>query len=133
LEENTRQVQAIGGNYGATDREKTATEVRQESAEELAELNLLANNLDECFSRLIRYAMIFEGVNADFEFSVNREFVDTKLTTEEIKAIRELYLDGLISKLAAIQKLIDGGFLKGDAEEILEQAEQDMPVPLLNN
>lgn len=132
LDENAKQVQAIGGSFNLSDNNVTATEIVDRASDEMAALNLVSNNIDCAFKRLFESAAGFENVPIDdtFKFSTNKEFFDTKMRPDEVKAVRDTYLDGLITKKMAIQKLIDGGFTRGNISDILSEIEQDQPFPV---
>jgi hypothetical protein len=132
LEMNAGEVQALGGRFNTSEKEVTATEVMDAAAEELAELNLIANNVESAFKRMLCYCAEFEGLKITpekVEFSINREFVAQNMTPDEVRAVRETYLDGLISREQAVQKFIDGGFLRGEIEVILADVDEDLPPP----
>ena len=46
-----------------------------------------------------------------------------KTTPDEVRAIRELVMDRLMTPQMAIEKLIAGGYLSGEAEEIIGMIE----------
>ena len=132
LEMNAGEVQALGGRFNTSEKEVTATEVIDAAAEELAELNLIANNIESAFKRMLCYCAEFEGLKITpekVEFSINREFVAQNMTPDEVRAVRETYLDRLISREQAVQKFIDGGFFTGEIDVILDDIEGDLPEP----
>ena len=69
---------------------------------------------------------------SDIDLVLNREFTSTKLTPDEVRAIRELVMDRLMTPQMAIEKLIAGGYLSGEAEEIIGMIES-MPLPVAVN
>lgn len=133
LEMNAEEVQALGGRFNTSDKEVTATEIVANASEEIAELNLIANNIESAFKRIICYVGVFEGLEMapdDVIFTLNREFIDQKMSPDEVKSVRETYLDGLMNREQAIQKLVDGGFIRGEIDEILSEIDNDLPNPL---
>ena len=68
---------------------------------------------------------------SDVELTLNREFTSTKLTTDEVKSVRELVLDRLMTPEMAIEKLIKGGFLVGEAQDIMNMIEQQGIAPIV--
>ena len=135
MEENAKQIRAIGGRFDTQDKsQETLGEVQIKDANEKAVLTLLANNIERAYKNLICYCAEFEGLMlmpSDVELTLNREFTSTKLTTEEVKSIRELVLDRLMTPEMAIEKLIKGGFLVGEAQDIMNMIEQQGVAPVL--
>ena len=67
---------------------------------------------------------------SDIDLVLNREFTSTKLTPDEVQAIRELVMDRLMTPQMAIEKLIAGGYLSGEAEDIISMIES-MPLSVV--
>jgi hypothetical protein len=81
---------------------------------------------------MLCYCAEFEGLKITpekVEFSINREFVAQNMPPDEVRAVRETYLDRLISREQAVQKFIDGGFFTGEIDVILDDIEGDLPEP----
>lgn len=135
MEENAKQIRAIGGRFDTQDKsQETLGEVQIKDANEKAVLTLLTNNIERAYKNLICYCGEFEGMTlmpSDIELTLNREFTSNKITTEEVKSIRELVLDRLMTPEMAVEKLIKGGFLVGEAQDIMNMIEQQGVAPVL--
>lgn len=133
MEENAKQIRAIGGRYDTDDKgQETLGEVEIKDSKEKAVLTILTNNIERAYKRLICYCGLFEGLALEpdeIDLKLNREFTSTKLSPEEIKAIIELRLSGLLTLEQTIKKLVAGGYLEGEAEELLAELENEGPAP----
>ena len=134
MEENAKQVRAIGGRFETEDnQQQTLGEVEIKDANEKAVLTLLSNNIERAYKNIIAYCGDFEGLGlmpSDIDLVLNREFTSTTLTPDEVRAIRELVLDRLMTPQMAIEKLIAGGFISGEAEDVISMIEA-IPLPML--
>lgn len=134
MEENAKQVRAIGGRFETEDnQQQTLGEVEIKDANEKAVLTLLTNNIERAYKNIIAYCGDFEGLTlqpSDIDLVLNREFTSTTLTPDEVRAIRELVLDRLMTPQMAIEKLIAGGFISGEAEDVISMIEA-IPLPML--
>lgn len=129
FEKNTQTVRALGGTF-KTDiaTQRTATEIINEAENQLAILTPMVDSIEEAIKTCIWYAGVFEGVysvdtfdlNA-IEFTMPRDFATTKLTTEEVNTIQNLFLSGLLSKEEVLKILEIGGWTVSSAEELLTQ------------
>jgi hypothetical protein len=136
MEENAKQIRAIGGRFDTQDKsQETLGEVEIKDANEKSVLTMLTNNIERAYKNIIAYCGEFEGLAlmpSDVDLVLNREFTSTKLTPDEVRAIRELVMDRLMTPQMAIEKLIAGGYLSGEAEEIIGMIES-MPLPVAVN
>ena len=134
MEENAKQVRAIGGRFETQDnQQQTLGEVEIKDANEKAVLTLLSNNIERAYKNIIAYCGDFEGLGlmpSDIDLVLNREFTSTTLTPDEVRAIRELVLDRLMTPQMAIEKLIAGGYISGEAEDVISMIEA-IPLPML--
>nr|HNH45052.1 hypothetical protein [Agitococcus sp.] len=134
--ENAKQIRAIGGRFDTQDKsQETLGEVEIKDANEKSVLTMLTNNIERAYKNIIAYCGEFEGLAlmpSDVDLVLNREFTSTKLTPDEVRAIRELVMDRLMTPQMAIEKLIAGGYLSGEAEEIIGMIES-MPLPVAVN
>jgi hypothetical protein len=133
MEENAKQIRAIGGRFDTQDKsQETLGEVEIKDANEKSVLTMLTNNIERAYKNIIAYCGDFEGLTlmpSDVDLVLNREFTSTKLTPDEVRSIRELVMDRLMTPQMAIEKLIAGGYLSGEAEEIISMIES-MPLPV---
>jgi len=136
MDENAKQIRAIGGRFDTQDKsQETLGEVEIKDANEKSVLTMLTNNIERAYKNIIAYCGEFEGLAlmpSDIDLVLNREFTSTKLTPDEVRAIRELVMDRLMTPQMAIEKLIAGGYLSGEAEEIIGMIES-MPLPVAVN
>lgn len=130
---NEDKIRSLGGVIVSdASSDKTATEVSTNAAEQNARLTSIADGIEAAYKRIISYCMMFEGAASQdniessmdlITLELNRDFAAAKLTTEEVKAIQDLYLTGLMTKKMATEKLLAGGWLMGDIEQILADLE----------
>jgi uncharacterized protein VirK/YbjX len=66
---------------------------------------------------------MFEGQDVEVDIKLNREFMDVKLTPQERDAIRNDYMQGLITRDEALRQLEKGGVLTVTAEELITALE----------
>lgn len=129
FKDNEAKVRALGGSF-ATDqsKEQTATEANISNHEQTSRLVTLAYQLEAAWRRAVLYCGMFEGLWSpdDIEnnldqvvISLNKDFAQAKLTTQERDAIRNDYLAGIINIEEALKQLERGGVLVGDAEALL--------------
>lgn len=133
---NEDKIRSLGGVIVSDQSsDKTATEVSTNAAEQNARLTSIADGIEAAYKRIISYCMMFEGaasqdnVEASMDLitlELNRDFAAAKLTTDEVRAIQELVLNGLLTRKMAIEKLLAGGWLMGDIEQILADLEQEV-------
>lgn len=131
--DNESKIRSLGGVIVSDSMsDKTATEVTTNAAEQNARLKNVADGLEFSYRRIAAYCMMFEGkapadavesVLDQITIDIDRNFAQVKLTTDEVRAIQELVLSGLLTKEMAINKLIAGGWADGDAQTILAQLE----------
>lgn len=136
FENNKKEVQALGGVFkDDTGAAKTATEARQDNAEQTAVLNDIVSGLEAGFKRILAYCAMFEGIFAPDQVEQNLDqikiamvddFNKSKLTVEEVKEIQNLYMSGLYTLRMAIDALIAGGWAEGDAEEIMNSLQDSI-------
>lgn len=130
---NEDKIRSLGGVIVSdSSSDKTATEVSTNAAEQNARLTNVADGLEAAYKRIISYCMMFEGsasqdnIEQSMEgitIELNRDFAAAKLSTDEVRAVQELVLSGLITRKMAIEKLLAGGWLLGDIEQILADLE----------
>lgn len=134
--DNEAKIRSLGGVIiSDSQADKTATEVATNAAEQNARLTSVADGIEQAYKRIISYCMMFEGaagqdsIESELDqitISINRDFASAKMTTEEVRAVQDLVLNGLITREMAVGKLIAGGWIEGDAEQILADLEQQV-------
>lgn len=130
---NEDKIRSLGGVIVSdSSSDKTATEVSTNAEEQNARLTSIADGIEAAYKRIISYCMMFEGAASQdnveasmnlITIELNRDFAAAKLTTDEVRAIQELVLNGLLTRKMAIEKLLAGGWLMGDIEQILADLE----------
>lgn len=140
FDDNKKKVQALGGVFkDDTGAAKTATEARQDNAEQTAVLNDLVTGLEAGFKRILGYCAMFEGVFApdaveqnleQIEIAMVDDFNKSKLTVEEVKEIQNLYMSGLYTLDMAVNALLAGGWAEGDAQEIMNSLQDSITGPV---
>lgn len=130
---NATDVRAIGGVYNTTaTTERTASEVMNEAATVNAQLNPLANSVEEGIKTACAYCYMLEGKVTQenvsgaidlMEIVLPREFAISKLSTEEVAKLLDLYATGLLPKEELLTILKKGGWLESDVKALLSQLE----------
>ena len=131
FEDNKNKVRALGGSFKTDNTvQRTATEVIAESESITAILSPIADNVESAIAWQIAYCAMFEGFIdqmsiADYveiiEFSLNKEFAASKLTVDEIKALLDVHLSGLLPKSEFLKIMEIGGRTVSSAEELLSR------------
>lgn len=145
FERNEKKVRALGGVF-ETDQSgtRTATEVINEAEGQSAILTPTVSSIEAGLRRMVLYCGMFEGLYSpdnlednmdDIDFSLPRDFAVRKLSVEEVRELRELYLAGLLIKEEFYKIMEIGGWSVSSAKEMLEQSELggDMPNPIKTN
>ena len=145
FERNEKKVRALGGVF-ETDQSgtRTATEVINEAEGQSAILTPTVGSIEAGLRRMVLYCGMFEGLYSpdnlednmdDIDFSLPRDFAVRKLSVEEVRELRELYLAGLLLKEEFYKIMEIGGWSVSSAKEMLEQSELggDMPNPIETN
>jgi hypothetical protein len=133
--QNQNSVKSQGGSFDDDDGVvKTAKQASIDSAEQTAQLIDVKNGLEDAFKNILYYCGVFEGIYSPDEVSYKGIVIDlvddfsaVKLTAEEVNTIVNLVMSGLITEERAINELIDGGWLKGDAEKLVAEAKEGLP------
>ena len=136
FEKNEREIRAQGGVFPSDDvRQRTATEVISESADNNARFGPMVDSCESGIKRCLYYCGMFEGLyensedgfkNAmeDIVFKIPRDFSIRKLTPEERKAISNDFAQGIIPEEEVLRVLDAAGELKAPIEQILAEKEQ---------
>jgi len=130
---NAKDVRAIGGIYNTTATiERTASEVMNEAATVNAQLNPLANSVEESLKMACAYCYMLEGKVSQenvsdavdlMNIALPREFSISKLSTEEVAKLLDLYTTALIPRDELLTILKKGGWLESDVKDLLNQLE----------
>lgn len=142
---NDKRSRAVGAiiNDPTQGADVTATKSVIDNKNSTAVMTMIVKNTEAALKRVILYCGMFEGLWSQDSIEENldqimlklpREFVAVTMSAEEIRSIRELYLDRLISRAEVQRKLVAGGFTIGDIEQILDELDSEAgAVPLANN
>lgn len=125
LDRNAKEIQALGGSFDVEmdNQDETATAKVIEAAEKMSVLSSMQAGLEKAYNRAIGSCAKFEGVDADSDVKLNREFMGVKLSPQERDAIRNDYLQGLIGREEALNQLEKGGVLTVKAADLLNNLE----------
>ncbi len=109
---------------------ETAEAARIKHASDVSILDMISENISDAYTECLKFAADFMGVDiGDARYQLNRDFFDTKLTPDEIRAQVEMWQGGAISK-----DVLDINLKKGkviardiDLEEMNNQIENELP------
>lgn len=106
---------------------KTALQASQEGADETSVLTTISNNLSDCFTKAIRAAARYAGVETDGLFvTFNTQFDFAKLSPEQIDRLMGLWQGGAISFEELRGLLVESEFATNEnVEEIRGIIEQE--------
>lgn len=127
FEKNEKEIQALGGSVNTQAQAMTATEADIQASDQNAMLETLCTNLERAFKRICEYCGMFEGVDADVEITMPRDFATPKLSVDEVRVLIELKMQNVISMNEFHRKLDNGGWLIEDAETIIAEMEMETP------
>jgi hypothetical protein len=134
--ESEKRIRALGG---ASDKSgvMTATEAEISAADQNALLETIADNSENAWKRAISYCGMFEGlwqpeaVETSLEqitLELPRDFASPKLTTDEIRVLMEMRMNGDISQQEFHRQIDNGGWLIADVESMMQELESQGPV-----
>ena len=127
FEANKKAIQSLGGVFSDDSGvAKTATQAKSESAENNAALMDIATGVEQAFKKAIEYCAMFENATGEINIEINKDFDAVKLTVEEVREIQNLLLSGLITQEKAIEMLVAGGWLSGEAEMLINELEENL-------
>jgi hypothetical protein len=133
FERNTEQAKQLGAVMQGQTVAATATEAEISAAEQNAQLQMLAQNIESAFKRLCLYCLMFEGALSPdaieqgmdlVTIAIPRDFAKSKLTPEETSQIAALFIQGIVTREVAIDMLIKGGIIDADAELLLSETNE---------
>lgn len=138
FEMNSRKARALGAAFDDQERigNQTAKEVSVNNAKQTAVMDLIANNVEAAFKRVIAYCGMFEGIFSvdkvtdavdQIDLQVPRNFGESKLSPQEVAEIRNNVQASIISKDEGLRQLEAGGWTIGEAEDILGEIESQGP------
>jgi len=125
FDSNAAEIEAQGGTFDIQENsgEQTATAKVINAAEKTSVLSNVQSTVETALNKLFSYCADFEGREADVDIKLNREFIGVKLSPQERDAIRNDYIQGLITRSEALRQLEHGGILTMKADEILNELE----------
>lgn len=136
---NSKEARALGAVFADSDESfNTATEAALDDGNTSAVLENISASLESCFERVILYCGMFNGLwdqeaieeNLDnVKVTLPRDFSAEEMTPDEARAVFEAHKSGLMSKEAAITKLIQGGFSPAILDEEIARIDEDGPMP----
>jgi hypothetical protein len=138
-ERSDKKLASFGANVGGDSQQaKTATQAASEASKRVAVMNSIANNSERAIKRMVSYCGMFMGLwkpeavedaLKTFDIKFPREFATLKLTPEDAGAIANLVLTGIYPKSEGVKMLVEGGFSVSTAEQIMNELEQQAPMP----
>jgi len=102
---------------------ETAEAARIKFSSENSVLDNLAQNVSMAIERCLEWCGMFEGVQGDILYQLNRDFFDSKMTAQEISAMIMLADRGDIAKTDVRSNLRKTGYITRTDEEIDADAE----------
>lgn len=139
IDRTKKKIQSFGGAVKEqADANKTATQADIDSANEVAMLSPVADNIERAYRRVVSYCAMFEGVFSpdDVEhrldeiiISLPRDFASPKLSVEEVRTIMEMVGMGLRTVDQAVRQLAAGGWDYQEAERTLAELGEATPTP----
>lgn len=101
-----------------SDVQRTAKEANLMNAGNESTLNHYANQIEKGVNKALKIMAVYQGIqNFDKQVKVNRDFVDTKLTPEEVQKYLEMFTQSIISYEKLISILIKGETLDPMSKE----------------
>ena len=138
-ERSDKKLASFGANVGGDSQQaKTATQAASEASKRVAVMNSIANNSERAIKRMISYCGMFMGLwkpeavedaLKTFEVKFQREFATLKMLPEEVAQIISLVNAAIYSKDEAVRMLVEGGFSVSTAQDIMDEVEQQAPMP----
>lgn len=134
--ESEKRIRALGG---ASDKSgaMTATEAEISASDQNALLETVADNSENGWKRAVSYCAMFEGVwppeavetSLDqITIDLPRDFASPRLTTDEVRVLIELKMNGDISQQELHRQIANGGWLISDVESMMQELENAGPI-----
>lgn len=126
--ENLDKIKQLGGVVSQSQSTKTATQVDMESADQKAQLDMIATAVETGVKVSLLYCGMFEGLwspdniesNLDsIMLQLSREFTKIKMPIEHAKLLLDLDLAGKLPQGALIELLHKGNLIDGDIAELI--------------
>lgn len=112
LEDKKKEMAVLGarmleGGKAGGQVEAAETVARRQSGEESV-LSSMAQTISQGLERSLGYMFKFESIEGDPEYQINRDFLPTKMTAQELSALVKAWQDGGISKQVLFENLKQG-------------------------
>lgn len=138
FDNNADKVRAMGGIFrDKVEATKTATEADIDASEQNAMLEMVADNVERAFARMVIYCGMFEGVfmpdqleqqiGESVIISLPRDFASPKLSVEEVRTLLDMIVAGVRTREQVVKALAQGGWDVQDAEATLAEIENELP------
>ena len=135
-----RKLASFGANVGGDSQQtKTATQAAGEASKRVAVMNSIANNTERAIKRMVAYCGMFMGKWAPdavedaiktFEVKFKLEYSKQTISPEAVGQIISLVNSAIYSKDEAVRMLVEGGFSVSSAVDIMDELEQQGPMPV---
>ena len=105
MQEKMQMMATIGGQLVQRHRKQveTAETARLRSASENSALDTIVTTVEIGMTQVLQRSAIWLNTNEDVQFILNRDYLDDRWSPEELKAVNEAEMLGLISKETAYQ------------------------------
>lgn len=126
--ENLDKIKQLGGVVSQTQTNKTATQVETESADQKAQLDMIANAIETSVKQCLLYCGMFEGLwspdgiemqSDDIVLQLSREFTKVKMPIEQARMLLDLDLAGKLPEGALLELLHKGNLIDADIAELM--------------
>jgi hypothetical protein len=129
-----KKILSMGGVAKQEAANMTATEADINAAEQNAKLKTIADNVEQCFERLLSYCAMFEGIIQpntvqqmdDIIVALPRDFATPKLTVEEVQTYMQMKSIGEMSPEEFDRQMKKGGWRSKDMN--ISEIEESPPV-----
>lgn len=127
MADKEQQMKALGAKLVQTTKQaKTATEAAQDSSDETSVLSTISNNLSDCFTKAIRAAARYVGIETDGLFvTFNTQFSFSKMSPEQLTSLVQLWQAGAISFAEMRESLVEDEIGKvedvGEIQQIIKE------------
>ena len=126
--ENLEKIKQLGGVVSQTQANKTATQVETESADQKAQLDMIANAIESSVKQCLLYCGMFEGLWSPdsiemqldaIVLQLSREFTKVKMPIEQARMLLDLDLAGKLPEGALLELLHKGNLIDADIAELM--------------
>jgi hypothetical protein len=109
---------------------ETAEAARIKHAADASVLSVVVANMNDAYKQALKAVMMFQSATeAEFELSINTDFFDAKMTTQDLLNLVSAWQSGAYSKEVLDKNLVKGGFIDEDTDlEAMNEVIDNEPV-----